>query len=147
MTTKKPLVMRKGEGERLMVPGGNLTFLCPASKTDRAWSLLEAELPLGAGPPPHEHSWDEAYYVIEGEVRFTLGTETIVVKAGDFIYAPGGTVHAFSGLTETPARILVFDAPAGAENFFRDIGRETKSLPDDLAKVRQIGKKHGLRFL
>lgn len=144
---KQPRTVKRDEGETMGVLGAQVRFLCPADATGRAWSLMEAVLPLHAGPPAHEHPWDEAYYVVEGEVRFTVDGKVQTVKAGDFIYAPGGTVHAFQGASEQPARMLVFDAPGHAEQFFRDVDREVRRIPDDLAKVPEIGARHRLRFL
>ncbi len=144
---KQAMTVRRGEGDKLHVLGTEVRFLCQADKTDRAWSLMEAVLPLEAGPPPHEHPWDEAYYVVEGQVQFEIGGKHQLVKAGDFIYAPGGTIHAFKGASAQPARLLVFDAPAHAEGFFREVDREVKEMPRDLQKVPAIGLRHQLRFL
>lgn len=143
---KQPMTMTKEQGETLHVLGADVRFLCEAARTGRAWSLMEVVLPMDAGPPPHDHPWDEAYYVVAGEVRFTLGEKVQHFKAGDFIYAPGGTLHAFQGASRDPARVLVFDAPAAAEGFFRDVHREVKHMPQDLPKVVEIGARHRLRF-
>jgi len=144
--SKESVVVRHGEAEELRVMGAAVKFLCAADKTDNAWSLMEVELPERAGPPPHEHPWDEAYYVVEGEVRFVLGGREQLVKAGDFLYAPGGTVHGFQGASARPARMIIFDAPAHAESFFRDVDREVKEMPRDLGKVLDIGKRHQINF-
>src|SRR6516162_5038300 len=56
----------------LHVLGTQVRFLCEAQDTGNAWSLMEVTLPLGSGPPPHKHTWDEAYFVTAGEVQFTL---------------------------------------------------------------------------
>lgn len=143
---KQLVVMKQGEGERLAVMGAEVKFLCAADRTDRAWSLMEVVLPADAGPPPHHHPWDEAYYVVEGEVRFTLDGREQLVRGGDFLYAPGGTVHGFKGASGQPARLLIFDAPAHAESFFREVDQEVKG-PADMPKVPQIGRRHQIEFL
>jgi quercetin dioxygenase-like cupin family protein len=143
---KQAITVKSGEGEKLAVLGTEVRFLCEGKRTDKAWSLMEVLLPKESGPPAHDHPWDEGYYIVEGEVRFVLGDKVQLVKSGDFVYAPGGTLHAFQGVSERPARVLVFDAPAAAEQFFRDLSREVKALPADLAKVPEIGNRHGLRF-
>ena|SRR5438270_5865426 len=146
--SKQSVVVRNGEGEQLSVTGGIVRLLCEADKTDSAWSVLECVLPEKSGPPPHEHPWDEAYYVVDGEVRFTLGDKEMLVKKGDFVYAPGGTVHAFQSATSNPpARMLIFDAPAHAGDFFRDVDREVKEMPRDAVKMPEIGARHGIRFI
>lgn len=145
--SKQAVVMRQGEGEALSVMGAGVRFLCPAEKTGMSWSMMEVTLPRHAGPPPHEHPWDEAYYVVEGEVRFGMEGREVLAKAGDFLYAPGGTLHSFQGASERPARVLIFDAPAHAESFFREVDREVKEMPRDLAKVPEIGQRHQIRFV
>ena len=144
---KEPVITKRGDGESMGVLGTNVRFLLEAAKTDNNFSLMEVELPKGGGPPPHEHPWDEAYYVIDGDVWFLVGDKEMVVSGGDFLYAPGGVVHSFKGAGENPARVLVFDAPATAEGFFRDANREIVNYPDDLVKVPEIGARHNLRFL
>jgi quercetin dioxygenase-like cupin family protein len=144
--SKQAVAIRRNEGQTLSVLGTQVRFLCEADRTDRTFSLMEVVLPKDQGPPPHEHPWDEAYYVLEGEVRFQLGDRVQVFNSGDFIYAPGGMVHAFQGATEQPARVLVFDAPATAEGFFREVDQEVKSYPSDLAKLPEIGLRHQLHF-
>jgi quercetin dioxygenase-like cupin family protein len=141
---KKAMVVRKGDSEMLAVMGAQVTFLCGAAKTEKSWSLMECTVPKDSGPPPHDHPWDEAYYIVAGEVRFTVGDQTVLVGPGDFLYAPGGTVHAFQGVADS-SRVLVFDAPAAAEAFFREVDRVVKE-PADLAKVPEIGERHHIRF-
>jgi quercetin dioxygenase-like cupin family protein len=142
---RQQMVVKAGEGESLRVLGAGVRFLCTADRTDRKWSLMEVELPEGAGPPPHAHPWDEAYYVVEGEVAFSLAGVEQRVRAGDFILAPGGTLHGFSGASPAPARMIIFDAPAHAESFFREVDREVKG-PADRSKVPVIGKRHQIAF-
>jgi quercetin dioxygenase-like cupin family protein len=144
---KKPIVVRKGEGESMMCLGAGLRFLLQAEKTGHNFSLMEVELEKDQGPPPHDHPWDEAYYIIDCDVWFMVYGEEQVYSAGDFLYAPGGIVHSFRGAGDTAARVLVFDAPAAAEGFFRDASREIINLPEDLAKVPEIGARHNLHFL
>lgn len=144
---KQTVVVKKDEAERIEALGCQVAFLCPAEKTERSFSLIEVTAPKKGGPPPHHHPWDEAYYILSGEARFQVGEKTVDVKAGDFLYAPANTVHAFQGLSDEPARMLIFDAPAAAEGFFRDVNREVRELPKDLPKVPEIGRRHKLVFL
>lgn len=149
-TTQTPqrhaTVVRSGEGERLGVLGTQLRFLCQGADTGHRFSIMEVTLPRDMGPPPHDHPWDEAYYVLEGQVSFQLGEHVQQYGPGDFLYAPGGTLHAFKGASEQPARVLVLDAPATMEGFFRETAQAVKNLPEDLAKVPAIGLRHQLRF-
>ncbi len=144
---KEVAIVKKGESEALRVLGCEVRFLLEAKKTDRAFSLMEVELPKDQGPPPHDHPWDEAYYIIDGDVWFMVDGKEAVYSAGDFLYAPGGILHSFRGAGERPARVLVLDAPATAEGFFRDAHREIVNIPDDFVGVPEIGLRHGMRFM
>ena len=131
----------------LQVLGTEVRFLCEAHRTEGAWSLMEVCLPLGSGPPEHSHDWDEAYFVTEGEVLFTVGDQRCTAATGDFIYTPGGVVHGFSGASTQPARMLIFDVPAHAGSFFKRVHREVRDLPRDLPKVIDIGEDTGIHFV
>lgn len=143
----QPLTQTHADLPVLKVLGTDVRFLCRATDTAGTFSMMEVMLPLGAGPPPHHHDWDEAYYIADGEVRFQVGDLVKRVGAGDFVYAPAGTVHAFQGLSELAARVLILDAPAHAAEFFVEVDREVRQLPEDVAKVPAIGLRHGVIFL
>ena len=140
-------IVRAEERQPLNVLGMPLRFLCDARETGGAWSLFEEEVPAGMGPPQHRHDWDEAYYVLAGEVDFHIDGEQVTIKAGDFAYLPANTIHAFKGASESPARVLIFAAPAHASDFFEEVNSEVRQLPQDLAKVPGIGRRHGIEFM
>ena len=140
-------IVKSQEVLPLHVLGAQVKFLCEAHSTNGAWSLMHVTLPLNSGPPPHTHSWDEAYFITEGEVHFTVGDHRFSATAGDFVYTPGGVVHGFSGASTQPARVLIFDAPAHAGAFFKRVDREVKDLPRDLRKVLDIGESTGVHFV
>ena len=144
---KREIISKSGTRESLHVTGADVSFVCPAEATERGWSVSEITVPRDAGPPLHRHPWDEGYYMIEGEIAFTVGDRQVVAKAGDFLFAPGGTPHAFHGASDHPARVLVLDVPAAAEDFFREVDREVKEFPRDVPKMIEIGRRHRLEFM
>jgi quercetin dioxygenase-like cupin family protein len=141
------VTVKAGEGKKLNVLGMPLRFLCDADDTAGAWSLMEEEIPVGLGPPPHRHDWDEAYYVIEGALDFEIDGKQVRIERSDFAYLPRNTVHAFKGASPSPTRVLIFAAPAHSSAFFEDVNREVRMVPDDLAKVPSIGQRHGIEFI
>ena len=141
------IVLKSRDVQPLHVLGTEVRFLCEADRTRSAWSLMEVTLPRDSGPPPHTHGWDEAYFVMEGEVEFDVAGQRCTATAGDFVYTPAGVAHGFRGTSMQPARVLIFDAPAHAGGFFKRVDREVQELPRDLPKVLQIGEDTGIRFL
>ena len=139
--------VRAGEREPLNILGMPLRFLCDSRETGGAWSLFEEQIPLGMGPPPHRHNWDEAYYVLDGAVDFEIDGEPVRIGAGDFARLPANTVHGFKGASVAGARVLIFAAPGHSSDFFEDLNREVSTLPDDLEKVPAIGLRHGIEVM
>jgi len=140
-------IVKAGERKPLNVLGMPLTMLCESRETGGAWSLFDEEVPLGMGPPAHRHYWDEAYYILDGEVDFMIDGEPVRSSRGDFNYLPRGTVHGFKGASEAAARVLIFAAPAHGSEFFRELNDKIRRVPEDLSKIPQIGQRHGIEFI
>lgn len=100
-------------------------LLADGAQTGGHYSLLEELCPRGSGPPPHTHTQDEAFYLLEGEITFRAGEVTIQATTGDFVSIPRGTVHSFRVDSET-ARVLNFYAPAGFEQSVVELGVPAK---------------------
>jgi len=58
--------------------------------------------------PPHvHHRDDEAWYVLEGALRFRLGEREVTAAAGSAVAAPRGTPHTYWNPAPEPARYLL----------------------------------------
>ncbi|HXJ01658.1 MAG TPA: cupin domain-containing protein [Micropepsaceae bacterium] len=69
--------------------------------------LQSVVIPPGAGNQFHRHPGDQWWAVQEGEVTYTVkGQAPRVLKAGDYIYVPRGTIHRNQNLTNQPARSI-----------------------------------------
>jgi mannose-6-phosphate isomerase-like protein (cupin superfamily) len=67
--------------------------------------------PLYIAPLHIHHSDDEAWYVLEGALRFRLGDDEVEAEAGCAVMAPRGTVHTFWNPRPEPARYLLVMTP------------------------------------
>jgi quercetin dioxygenase-like cupin family protein len=72
-----------------------------------------------AGPPLHHHAFDEAFYVLEGELTFQLGDELVTRGPGELAFAARGVHHTFANLSDAEARTLLICTPAGFERYFQ----------------------------
>src|SRR2546421_2645872 len=70
------ITLGPGEGKVLEAWGSRIVFKAVAAVTDGTFSLMERDLPAGGRmPPAHTHPTTlEAFFVLEGEVEFVLGT-------------------------------------------------------------------------
>jgi mannose-6-phosphate isomerase-like protein (cupin superfamily) len=58
----------------------------------------------GSGPELHRHPYEETFIVEDGNVRFTVGDETIDATAGDIVVVPAETPHKFVNAGTEPLR-------------------------------------------
>ena len=83
-------------------------FQMPLEKDpSRVVRLQSVVIPPGAGNQFHRHPGDQWWAVQEGEVTYTVkGQEPRLVKAGEFVYVPRGTIHRNQNLSKLPARSI-----------------------------------------
>jgi quercetin dioxygenase-like cupin family protein len=83
-------------------------FEMPLEKDpSRQVRLQSVVIPPGAGNQFHRHPGDQWWAVQEGEVTFTVrGQPPHVLKPGDFVYVPRGTIHRNQNLTNRPVRSI-----------------------------------------
>jgi quercetin dioxygenase-like cupin family protein len=92
-------------------------------------SVIENVVPARAkGPFLHKHDFDEAFYMLDGELTFQLEDELITARAGDIAFAPGGVAHTFTNRTDAEARYLLVCTPAGFERYFARIAAEQEGV-------------------
>jgi mannose-6-phosphate isomerase-like protein (cupin superfamily) len=95
----------------------------------------------GAGPHFHKRHVD-SFYVLEGELEFTVGTETHRAGPGTFVSVPPGIVHAFTNPGPGPVRFLNVHAPAcGFTDYIRarDRGEDIDPENFDIWDTEQGG--------
>jgi len=83
-------------------------FEMPLEKDpSRVVRLQSVVIPAGAGNQFHRHPGDQWWAVQEGEVTFTVrGQPPRLMKAGDFVYVPRGTIHRNQNISKSPARSI-----------------------------------------
>jgi quercetin dioxygenase-like cupin family protein len=83
-------------------------FQMPLEKdASRVVRLQSVVIPPGAGNQFHRHPGDQWWAVQEGEVTFTVkGQPPRILKAGEFVYVPRGTVHRNQNLSDKPVRSI-----------------------------------------
>jgi quercetin dioxygenase-like cupin family protein len=66
----------------------------------------------GAVAHPHDHPFEESYYMLEGEVDVVAGADRYTLRPGDFFWTATGCVHAFYETQGGRVRWLETSAPA-----------------------------------
>ena len=82
--------------------------------------LLFIEYQPGVSIGLHDHTFEEAYFILSGEVEGTMDGKTYIGKPGDVLWTGVGCVHAFANVSSEPVRWLETFAPQPPkENVFR----------------------------
>jgi quercetin dioxygenase-like cupin family protein len=139
--------------------GDTYTILLTGNDTKGHFCLIDMFVPVGGGPPPHRHDFEETFVVIEGEIRATFRGKEQIVRAGETIHIPSNAPHQFQNKSDRPARMLCICSPAGQEDFFMKLGTsvtsrtaappklgETDQL-DLLRKVQELAPKYRTELL
>lgn len=82
--------------------------------------LLFIEYLPGVAIGLHDHTYEEAYFILSGEVEATMDGKHYVARAGNVLWTGVGCVHAFANKGREPVRWLeTFSPQPPSENVFR----------------------------
>jgi quercetin dioxygenase-like cupin family protein len=81
-----------------------------------------------------EHS--ETFYVLQGKIEFTVGTQTIEAKAGTTVHVPANTPYA--ARADRPGRVLTILSPSGPEEAPTAFAALTPEQVEEQAAARAI---------
>ncbi len=141
------------------IVGDTYTILLTGADTAGAFCLIDMHIPPGGGPPPHRHSFEETFTLLEGELQATFRGQTSIVRAGESIHIPADAPHQFHNAGTEPCRCLCICSPAGQENMFLELGVpvSTRTAPPPplseadqkafLAKAQSLAGKYHTEFL
>jgi quercetin dioxygenase-like cupin family protein len=130
------------------MPGGVRTEIhLTAADTGGAFCLLVDFPPPGWSLPPHLHQdAAETIHVVEGGFEMTVGGAGERLGRGQTVHVPTGVVHSGANVGAAPAhRVLTF-APAGMEEFFREVGTPSPEVEVDRAAALDTAPRLALRL-
>ena len=148
-------ITRALEGVTVDVVGDRYRFLASHEHTNGRYSIWDAKLSPGGGPPPHIHRREEeGFFVLEGQITFYSGDDSFTAGPGDFVHLPRNGLHWFRNETEEPARTLILVAPGGLEEMFFKTGVlvQDASSPlnaptdEEIARLVQAAPDFGLEL-
>lgn len=140
----RPFVLPPDQRESaLNVVGTQVTVLASNAQT-QSYGITLQQGDEGTGPPPHRHDWDEAFYVLKGEIHFVCAGEKHACGVGTLIHVPRGTVHAFSYGQGGGQMLEITGAGAKAAQMFTAIDKEIPVGSQDLSKVLDVLGRNGV---
>jgi mannose-6-phosphate isomerase-like protein (cupin superfamily) len=133
-------VVRPGEGHVVELGPIRMTVKEDGSRTRGTLAVIEFEAPgVFPSPVPHVHrNHEEGFYILEGELEFTVGTEKIVAPAGTFVMVPIGVPHTFGNARSEPVRFVATMSPDFYVRYFEEIAPLFAAGRPDSKAVGQI---------
>jgi hypothetical protein len=87
---------------------------------------------------------DESWYVLAGDLRFSLDGELAAAAVGSFVFVPHGAPHCFQSSARRSARLLVLFTPSGMERFFERFAALLPAGRFDPESFRTAGAEAGM---
>ena len=124
--------------------GGVWTWKVRGADTGGTLSVVEVEMDGGKMTPVHTHPIPESLWVLDGEIRYRIDGEDVVLQAGDYVMVPAGIPHAFVVLSES-ARILGIQPSDACEAFYLGASEplDGSSRETDFGRIAQSGAANG----
>lgn len=139
-----PVVITPSERSKTLdVFGTKVTVLGFATEMG-GYGITYQEGPEGSGPPPHSHGWDEAFYVLSGEINFLCGDENHLCPAGTLVHVPRNTTHAFMYCEGGGSMLEFTSQESRSGEMFRDVDAEIDASNPDIVKALAVLARHGV---
>lgn len=115
-------------GERLSWMGEPTMLKATGQDTGGLYAVAEViTTPEGLVPLHVHHREDEAFFVLDGEVTFSIGDDVFDAGPGGFAFGPRDVPHRYT-VRSAMARMLMVFSPAGFEGFIRETSEPSDSL-------------------
>jgi quercetin dioxygenase-like cupin family protein len=155
MNNNKIKIVEPNKGKHIALPGQINTIVATKEDTVGRYSFIECKIFPGAGPVPHIQTREhEGFYLVEGQLTFTVDKERIEAKAGTFINVPPNVLHTFKNETDQIAKLITILSPPGMEQLFVEMGMdvsETNVKPppyskEQIERIPSLVAKYGMEI-
>jgi quercetin dioxygenase-like cupin family protein len=127
----------------LSVVGTQVTILASNAVT-QSYGITLQRGDEGTGPPPHSHDWDEAFYVLNGEIEFLCDGKSHACLPGTLVHVPRGTVHGFRYGRGGGQMLEITGQGALAAQMFTALDKEVPPGPLDIPKTLEVLERNGV---
>jgi quercetin dioxygenase-like cupin family protein len=141
----KVVVLGPGRGREFRIGADRIWTKGEPSERSESFSVIEYEGAAGVpGPPPHLHrTFEEAWYILEGQVTFREENQTVTATPGTYLLVPRGVPHSFQVDGPHPARWLGIFSPGRYVGLVEELaGLMPAHGPPDPAALRRLFSKY-----
>ncbi len=147
-TTFSPKVIAANDGTSFQSPSERGHIKLWAAETGGQFQLAEFLVEPGDGPPYHIHDLeDEVFYVLDGEIEFTIDGAKTIAGPGTTVFGARGVPHRFQGAGNKTSKVLIFITGSNFETFYgrwMELAESGNMTPESGAA---LAAEHGIRFI
>jgi quercetin dioxygenase-like cupin family protein len=143
----KPFVVQPDSraGPLHVVASDKIWVLASKEETQGYEIFLQEGLP-GSGPRSHSHDWDETFFVIDGDLTFSINGEQMTATAGTLVHLPAGTLHEFK-IGESGAKMISITGEGSkASSLFSELANENSKKQPSQVALMDIISKNGMHI-
>jgi quercetin dioxygenase-like cupin family protein len=120
----KAVALGPGEGDEFTIGVDRVLVKGATAHSGDGFSVVEYHGANQPGPPAHVHrTFEECWFLLDGEVDFTMDGEVVRGRAGSFFLVPRGTAHTFQVVGDRPARWVGIFSPGRYMELIRELGK------------------------
>ncbi|MGB0632211.1 MAG: cupin domain-containing protein [Alphaproteobacteria bacterium] len=82
---------------------------------------------------------------MEGRVELIIDGESTVLDQGSYVHIPANTSHAYRNVSPVTKLLAIVSDCRGGQ-FFAATDENVKSMPDDIEKLLDVGRKYDVKF-
>lgn len=143
----KPFVVQPDDrSDPLQVVAGDRIWVLASKEATQGYEVFLQEGQPGSGPRSHSHDWDETFYVIEGDLTFSIDGEEMKAKAGTFVHLPAGTLHEFKIGKNGAKMISITGAGSKASSLFSELAAENSKDSPSQKNLIEIIARNGMHI-
>jgi len=125
----------------LSIAGFAITVLAADSQT-AGYEIFHQIGPAGTGPGPHQHPWDESFYVLNGTVVCGVGDEETVALPGTLVHIPANLSHWYK-FGDDGGEFISMTSAGNASKMYTDFDRESSWENPDRSVFVELAARHG----
>jgi quercetin dioxygenase-like cupin family protein len=153
------VVRRPGEGPATWAMASLFEHVATSAETGGGIEVSLVTQPAGIAPPLHvHHEHSEAFYLLDGGMRYRAGDDVHELVAGDFVHLPAGVPHAFR-VGKAGVRYLALGVPGRLMALYDEVGvpaterrlpvpgQDGWTMAEEIARWNEFAPRYGLVVL
>jgi quercetin dioxygenase-like cupin family protein len=138
-----PKILLPGDGPAFDWMNDNMFIKLSSAETGGLCTLIEDNIRPGFALGMHLHrQHTEIFYILEGEIEFTVDGQHLLAMPGTTIYIPPGTPHA--ARSDQPGKMLMLYTPGGFEGALIEYSRLAPEQFSDQALMQSIADRYDI---